>query len=279
MPSIWKRLSHQPKIEDYKFPDADELNELELLDVPQFDLEEQPEEEKEEPETDADSDSALSYADIQAAAVMEEARKQAEDIVKQAQEEAARLTQEAHEQGYQQGYEVGLAKGTRQGTEQAKQEVLQQERERIDTLSDQVEEFLKKANSTLNEQMDANAIELRDLAIAVAEKVIGVSLDSSADVIERMIRMAIEKRKRCEWVQIYVSNRSARRLVELSPLLATSFAALSDHVRIVPMKDDEPGACIIEMPGEIIDASVSTQIENIRTALSETPLDYEGTLH
>ena len=33
------------------------------------------------------------------------------------------------------------------------------------------------------------------------------------------------------------------------------------------MADDESGTCIIEMPDEIIDASVSTQLDNIKDIL------------
>ncbi len=267
MSSIWKRLSHQPKIEEYHFPDADDLKEPE----PPQDIQPAPQDpvEAPAPEVEQPPEPVLSFADIQAEKILQEAREQADALLKQAEEQASLMCQSARDQGYNDGYAQGVA----QGTQLARQEGLQQQQEHLQMLTGQVEQFLKKANAELLEQMDANAVELRDLAIAVAEKVIGVSLDSSADVIERMIRMAIDKRKRCEWVQIYVSNRNARRLAELSPVLTTSFAALSDHVRIVPMSDDEPGACIVEMPDEIIDASVSTQMANIRTALSETPLD------
>ena len=43
---------------------------------------------------------------------------------------------------------------------------------------------------------------------------------------------------------------------------------LSDNVKIVTMDSDEEGICIIELPDEIIDASVSTQLENIKDILN-----------
>lgn len=52
------------------------------------------------------------------------------------------------------------------------------------------------------------------------------------------------------------------------PELTTALAGLSEHIKIIPMSDDELGACIIEMPDEIIDASASTQLNNIRDVLS-----------
>ena len=68
-----------------------------------------------------------------------------------------------------------------------------------------------------------------------------------------------------------------RRMVREIPDIAESFseyekctamlAGLSDHIKIIPMADDESGTCIIEMPDEIIDASASTQLNNLRDIL------------
>ena len=111
--------------------------------------------------------------------------------------------------------------------------------------------------------------ELLDLCIAVAEKVVRVSLKSSSDVIVRMIQAATERMKRQEWVHIYISGCDTRGSAQISPALTTTLGALSQHVKIVPMGDEEDGTCIIETPEEIIDASVSTQMSNIRDILHD----------
>ena len=54
---------------------------------------------------------------------------------------------------------------------------------------------------------------------------------------------------------------------DCSPELTAMLAGLSDHIKIIPMADDESGTCIIEMPDEIIDASASTQLNNLRDIL------------
>ena len=124
---------------------------------------------------------------------------------------------------------------------------------------------MERANNALDQQLERNVDEMRDLAIAVAEKVVSVSLKSSSEVIGKMIHTAIDKRKRREWVRIYLAECDAKRLQPISPPLAAALASLSDQVRIVPVADDESGTCIIEMPDEIIDASASTQLSNIRS--------------
>ena len=113
--------------------------------------------------------------------------------------------------------------------------------------------------------------------MAVAETVICVSLKSSADVIARMIQSAIDKRKKKEWVHIYIAECDAKRLTQLPASLTGALSALSDRVRIIPMADDESGTCIIEMPDEIVDASVSTQLGNLRTILNDTAASAPGT--
>ena len=54
-----------------------------------------------------------------------------------------------------------------------------------------------------------------------------------------------------------------------SPALTTALGALSQHIKLIPMGDGEDGTCIIETPEEIIDASVSTQMSNIRDLLRD----------
>ena len=136
---------------------------------------------------------------------------------------------------------------------------------------DDVEAFIRKAERMLDQQMDDNLDDLRDLALAVAEKVVCVSLKSSSEVIGRMIQTAVDKRKRREWVHIYIAECDAKRLTTLPAALTAALAELSDRVRIIPMADDEAGTCIIESPNEIIDASAATQMQNIRDMLNNHP--------
>ena len=224
-------------------------------------------EEKPEPQMD--------YASVQAEQILQEAQLKADALLASAEAQAAEMAEAAREEGFQQGF----AQGSAQGLEQSLAEQRQLQAQQAAELAEEVGQFLARANVILERQMDENIGELRDLAIAVAEKVIGISLESSSEVIERMIRMAVDKRKRREWVQIYVTERDARRLVRVSPMLSGALSALSDRVRIIPVSDDEAGVCIIEMPDQIIDASVSTQLDNLRSTLSETPPDTpSGTL-
>jgi len=288
LPSIWKAIL-RPKAEPYQFPKAEELIlEEEQPSAPPLPPEEEPEaapevdirieaEEEEEvlaaapPEPEPEPD-PVSFAQIQAEEILADARREAETLMAKAradaQSEAEEVFAKARTEGRQEGYVQGMA--------QAGEESRQLREEQARRLEEEVHRFLEQAGSALDRQMDQSVDDLRDLALAVAEKVVCVSLKSSGDVISRMIQTAIDKRKKKEWVHIYISECDAKRLTQIPASLSAALTALSDRVRLIPMSDDESGTCIIEMPDEIVDASAATQLNNLRTILMDTANSASG---
>lgn len=246
----------------YTFPDAVELQ----MEEPKPQTEE-PKQAEQQDTTGPDPRTPIDFAKLEAELILKDAEKRADEILEQAREaakqEAEEIFQQARQRGEEAGYTDGLSRAAREGEEQLAAQAAQ--------LAGEVQRFLERASSSLDELMDQSVHDLRDLAIAIAEKVVRVSLKSSGEVIGRMIRSAIDKRKRREWVQIYIADCDAKRMTQVPAQLSAALAALSSRVRIIPMADDESGTCIIEMPDEIIDASASTQLSNIKNLLSDTP--------
>ncbi len=110
--------------------------------------------------------------------------------------------------------------------------------------------------------------ELKDIAIAVAEKVIHVSLASSGEVIKRMITNEVEKRKKTAWMKIYIDQQDYDMLVQCDGDVATDLARISDNIRFVVVDNEKAGHTIIETPEEITDISVDTQMTNLKEKLS-----------
>ena len=294
MPNIFKVFS-KAKAEPYQFPNADEL----VVETPPEPEEELPAQEggeftegtedapdgaadgqaaEAEPEAEPE-ESAITFAQVQAEAILAEARQNAERILDQAREEADQRAEEvfakARENGYQDGYVAGMAQASQEAA-LAAEEAVQKREEQARQLEEEVHHFLERAGAALDRQMDESVADLRDLAMAVAEKVVCVSLKSSADVICRMIQTAIDKKKKKEWVHIYIAECDAKRLSQLPGSLTNALSALSDRVRIIPMAGDQSGTCIIEMPDEIVDASSDTQLNNLRTILMDTANSASG---
>ena len=281
-----------PKAEEYIFPDADTI-EMEAPPVPGdqpgeepageeagFDYTEPAEDGQEEPEappaleeetadggepSQSGSGGVVQYAQLQAELILKQAREEAETLVEQARANAKAEQEQIRAGARDEGYRVGYAEGTAKAMEDAA-------RDREATaarLEQEVQTYLEKADMAREEMLLQSREELLDLCLAVAEKVVRVSLRSSRDVVVRMIQAATERLKRQEWVHIYISGCDAKGAAQISPALTTALGALSQHVKIVPMGDDESGTCIVETPEEIIDASVSTQMSNIRDILHD----------
>ena len=279
MPNILKHFLGP--VSDFVFPEAQDLP---VDDVPEdqppepapSDLQEDPAGEEEpqdssgtdaqdEPGADPGAGAAalFSYARGQADEILAQARREGEALLEQAraqaQQEAQDVREAARQEGYRQGYEDGMKKAQIEGAAAMERQRSEQAQE--------VKTFLEQADRAREDLLEKTQDELCDLSIAVAEKIIHISLKSSREVIARMIQMATERLKRREWVRIYVGGCDARELSQITPELTTALAGLSDHIKLIPLADDESGTCIIEMPDEIIDASVSTQIHNLRDIL------------
>lgn len=281
MPGIFKRFT-SVSADKYVFPDAEDLSfpaeaeyeppALEDLgggdgESPPPDTEEQAREAEQKKPVKKKEPGPIDFAQVQAEAILaeaaEEARKLREKALAQAEEEAEELKRQAHTEGYQAGFAQGMAEGRQEAKVQREQMAAAQEKE--------ITAFLKDAVRARDQLLEDSKQDLKELALAIAEKVIHVSLKSSGDILIRMIEAATAKRRRCEWVQVYIADCDAKASVNTLPELTEYLSRLSDRVRVIPMTGDESGTCIVEMPDEIIDASVSTQLDNLRGIITDEP--------
>ncbi len=189
-----------------------------------------------------------------------EAEKKAGELLEKAEEQAKALREEAGKEGYDSGFEEGLSKGRLQAAEELKRENDARRREFEGQMQEALASVEKAKNRCVKEYLD----ELRDCSIAVAEKVIHISLKASGDVIRRMILAETEKLKKTSWVKIYISKLDYEMMVEADANVVEELSRLSDNIKFIVMEKEEDGSCIIETPEEIIDISVDTQMENIR---------------
>lgn len=271
-----------PKAEDYVFPQAESLVVEEFSPAEEFSEvfeaalsqeapvsapeAEDPSFGETSPSRKREADNGpIQYAQLQAELILRQAEEEARQILAQAREQAMleceTIRAGARDEGYRDGYAQGTAK--------ALEDSIRDREATAARLEKDVRRFLEKATIAREEMLVQTQHELLDLCIAVAEKIVRVSLRSSSEVIIRMIQSATERMKRQEWVHIYISDCDTRGVAQISPALTAALSSLSQHVKVVPMGDDEGGTCIVETPEEIVDASVSTQLSNIRDVLSD----------
>ncbi|MGC6172961.1 FliH/SctL family protein [Lacrimispora sp. 38-1] len=205
---------------------------------------------------------------LQVAEIFEKASERAEEIVRQAKEEAEKILTDARENGYQDGYEAGLQEGRTAAYEEHKEELDLRMKEFRETIKSTIESVTEEKNRILETYID----DLKRVTLTIAEKVIQTSLKSSGEIIKRMIVAAAGKLKKTQWVKIYVSQKDAGMMIQGDVGLLNELSHISGNIKIIAMDHSEEGTCIIELPEEIIDVSVNTQIENIKGILNNARL-------
>lgn len=278
MPNVFKRFLSGGEASDYVFQPAASFQvtpekpappppepEPEETKLPEAEGE-APEKQPEEPTPETDP---IFFAKIQANAILEDARAEVEQYKATARAEVEAELEEARraarEEGYSRGYAEGMAEAAQAGREE--RERLAQEQVKA------VERFLENAAYARDRMLDDAREELKDVAVAIAEKVIHVSLKNSSDIILRMVDAATDTHKHCEWAHIYVADCDVGGKAYTVPELTAALSHIADRVRVVPMPDEESGTCIVEMPDVILDASVSKQLDNVRDVLDGVVLE------
>lgn len=222
--------------------------------------EDEPKEEPEdipEPEEEEEAVKAITAMEEE---ILANARSQADKIVADAREQAEIL----REQGYREGLEAGRTDGYRAAHEEQR-ELLDAE---LQELEKNIREVVTDVSIEKEKLLEQYIDDLKRVSLAVAEKIIQTSLQSSGDIIKRMIISATDKMQRKQWAKIYVTKCETGISMEVDAEFLDALSKLSDNIKLITMDNGEPGTCIIELPDEIIDASVSTQLENIKDILN-----------
>jgi flagellar assembly protein FliH len=245
-------------------------NELSSISLPNFEKEEKVKKTPNVPKTEKNTDSekledenkkAETEAELakRRENIISSAKKEADNIIKQAEAEADEIKKRAYSEGTDKGYEEGFNKAY----EENKVKLDEGTVSFLLNLKDLLNDYKEEKDKLITDNID----ELKDLTITIAEKIVHVSLETSGDIIKKMIISATEKMRCKEWAKIYISKNDSSLLVEGNTDLLKAISHLSEHIKITVMEAAAPGTCIIELPDQIIDASAATQLDNIKGIL------------
>ena len=78
--------------------------------------------------------------------------------------------------------------------------------------------------------------------------------------------------KKRQWAKIYITKCNTALSLDVDTEFLEALSHLSDNIKISTIDDGEEGTCIIELPDEIIDASVGTQFENIKDVINNAKM-------
>lgn len=195
----------------------------------------------------------------------------AQEIIRKAEEQARQILADARDQAdilrqkaFRDGHEEGRQEGYREAYEEQRKLLDEEIRHLQTNAADVIKSITIEKTKLLEQYID----DLKRISLAVAEKIIQTSLQSSGDIIKRMILAATDKITKKQWAKIYITKCNTSISMDVDTEFLDAMSKLSDNIKIVAMDNGEEGTCIIELPDEIIDASVSTQLENIKDILN-----------
>lgn len=174
--------------------------------------------------------------------ILQSARTERERMLEQTQTEAARLKEEARQAAYQAAYAEKEGELRRKFTE-------------LDRLMEQLQrdqqDFLRQYQEGLS-----------GLALEIAQKLIDESIAAHQELMKPLVQKAVSAVKNAEWISVQVSDR----LPGLAEELKKELAGRSGLPPVdVIAGDGSAGSCVVHTPEGILDASVSTQLENLRS--------------
>lgn len=174
--------------------------------------------------------------------ILTAARAEHEKILRAANEDAIKIRRQARQEGFE--------------------EAFSQKREEIENALSRVDHCLEELISRQQAFFENYRRDLRELSLAVAEKIMNHSIEADPKTLSDLVMQAITSVKNEEWITVEVSEQ----LPELAAFLKAEYAKYPGRCSADFVTEDlAPGACLVQTPSGIIDASIGTQLDNLRT--------------
>ena len=177
----------------------------------------------------------------------------AEDDAQRILDEARRQAEEIWEQARAAGYEAGLEAGRAEGLALVEQEAKEQ--------AIRMHEILQALVAQRKQILASVEKDLVDLALAIAHKVIGDAASAQRDLVMDMARRAIEVLGRPDAVRVHLNPADAERLAEM-----WAGGGSTPEWTLVPDERVAPGGCIVTAGASEVDARPETQLGLIQQA-------------
>lgn len=214
-----------------------------------------------------EAEAVLRDAEETAARILEEAAQQAEQLKQQAsaeierwwaqkQQEAEELFAQTRSRAFEEGYAAGLEEG--------KQHVIQEEQETIQQAKAVLEAAFREKNQIIAEAEPF----LVELSTEIAKKVVGAELSSSPEAILQLVQRVLRRSRVSGEITLCVNHR----YFDYIEGYRSQLLALLDgqaELAIYPDYTVKDEGCVIRTPLGSVDARIDTQLQEIKQVLLE----------
>ena len=197
-------------------------------------------------------------------AAEDEAMKILNSAKSKAEAETAQYKKKAYEEGYNEGIETGREKGYEEGYETGYEKVskiLQDaNKEKVRELIEMMDKIESEKQKIITKYEEG----LTSLSIDIAEKIIRNEIDTKDSIVAGIIRSVISDYRNVEWMKIYISDKDDTIAIQADKELIGALKKISKDVKIEVLGKLGKGSAIIETGDGIVEASIDTQLKNLR---------------
>lgn len=201
-------------------------------------------------EAESKAEQIVDKAQFEAELTMSKARKTASSIIKEAQEKAGELLESAKREGYKDGI--------REAQEAAAEQKLEDEA--------QFQELAEKLKASYLDLVDSMQGDIVSIVMDISRKIIGIKLQESDAVFMGLVSGAVDQLKQAESITIHVSPEDYVRYFQHSPV-ERLFDDSNAKVTVIEDESYSTGDLVVETECEVLDLSVSKQINKVEKAL------------
>lgn len=217
-----------------------------------------------DPEADmANAVEEMNQARQEAAAVLELARAEADQLKVQMQHELEQIRESAFQEGYNQGVEEGFQAGLNHFVSEMEKFIHNLDRE------------VERAQLVLDHQVQGMGMGVIGLSTQIAEKIIQRQVQLEPELIIEQIETILREMSRVKSLAIRIHPSE----LDLVKAQEERFLALTQGIEKIQFVIDhslEPGGCIVETDSGGVDATIETQLNRIQELLSEGNWDEDA---
>ncbi len=203
---------------------------------------------------------------------VQEAKQQAQQIMRQAEQEGAKLVDSATDRGFAEGEERGLAQGREEGRKAGRAEAIAQFTSQLKDLQVSFAATLERWEADRNDMVLAAREDVLRLALAVAEKVTYRIIQTDSTVIGDQLAEALALLVAPRAVTVAVAPQDRALVEAMLPELIDKINTCT-HAAIRDDPSVTPGGCVISTGAGRIDATIERQIQRIVDTLLPQPIE------
>lgn len=174
------------------------------------------------------------------------ANEEAEKILQAAREQAEREAQALRDRTYGEAYNNGTADGIKAKTRQ------------VEGVITKLEETVVRIEGEMSGFIAQYEGDLKWAVLEVASKVLDKIIERDDMEMLEMVKAAVDTVKSSEWIDVHLSDEAVYLIDRLEREMAPM-----QYLTVVP-EELPKGSCIIDVPSGRIDASIRTQLDNLK---------------